>query len=83
MDAEGSKEPADVIPDPKHLDLTGSETRGRAVCLSSGCPSNSPKTPTTRSPLLSGGTELISTATHAPAVETKTPVESVAGAVPS
>ena len=49
-----------------------------AVGLSSGCPSNSPKTPTTRSPLISG-TELISTATRVPALETKTPVASVAG----
>ncbi len=50
--------------------------------LSSGRPSNSPKTPTTRSPLLSG-TALISTATRVPAVETRTPVASVAGEVPS
>ena len=102
MDAEGTKETADVVPDglgahvelggdllrraallqkTKHLDLTGSEMRRRRCGLSSGRPSNSPKTPTTRSPLMSG-TELISTATRVPAVETKTAVASVAGAVP-
>ena len=50
--------------------------------LSSGRSSISPKTPTTRSPLMSG-TALISTATRVPAVETRTPVASVAGEVPS
>ena len=66
----------------KHLDLTGGEMRVWRCGLSSGCPSISPKTPTTRSPLLSG-TELSSTATRVPPVETKKPVASVAGAVPS
>ena len=55
---------------------------GGAVGVSSGRPSNSPKTPTTRSPFMSGA-ELISTATRVPAVETRTPVASVAGEVPS
>ncbi len=54
---------------------------GGVVGLSSGRPSNSPKTPTTRSPLMSGA-ELISTATRVPGVETKTPVVSVAGELP-
>ena len=49
---------------------------------SSGRPSNNPNTPTTRSPLING-TELISTATRVPPVETKTPAESVAGELPS
>ena len=48
---------------------------------SSGRSSISPKTPTTCSPFMSG-TELSSTATRVPAVETRTPVESVAGVVP-
>ena len=50
--------------------------------VSSGRSSNSPKTPTTRSPFISG-TELISTGTRVPAVETKTPGASVAREVPS
>ena len=41
--------------------------------MASGRPSNSPKTPTTRSPFVSGA-ELISTATRSPLVETKTPL---------
>jgi hypothetical protein len=66
----------------KHLDLTGGEMRVWRCRPGVGRPSNSPKTPTTRSPLMSG-TELISTATRVPAVETKTPLASVAEAVPS
>ena len=65
----------------KHLDLAGREVRrwrrGHVV----GRPSNSPKTPTTRSPFISG-TKLISTATRVPSVDTRTPVASVAGVVP-
>jgi hypothetical protein len=60
---------APLLEKTKHLDLSGRS-------------SISPKTPTTRSPFLSG-TELTSTATRVPAVETKTPVASVAWAVPS
>jgi hypothetical protein len=66
----------------KHLDLARGEMRVRRCGPVVGAPSNSPKPPTTRSPLISG-TELISTATRVPAVETKTPVASVAGEVPS
>ena len=49
----------------KHLDLTGVRCGGGAVVLGSGRSSISPKTPTTRSPLLSG-TALISTGTRVP-----------------
>ena len=56
----------------KHLDLAGGEMRGwRSESCRQGVPPISPKTPTTRSPLLSG-TALISTATRSPAVEDKT-----------
>ena len=55
---------------------------GGAVLLSSGRSSISPKTPTTRSPFMSG-TELSSTATRVPVVESKKPVASVARDVPS
>ena len=66
----------------KHIDLRGVRCGGGAVGLWSRCSSISPKTPTTRSPFLSG-TALISTASRVPSVETRTPVASVAGAVPS
>ncbi len=73
---------AALLEQAKHLDLTGSQMRvGRGGPLSAR-PSSRPKTPTTRSPLMSG-TALISTATRTPAVETKTPVASVDGEVPS
>ena len=55
---------------------------GGAVRMSSGRSSISPNTPTTRSPFMSG-TALSSTATRVPEVETKTPVASVAGELPS
>ena len=45
----------------KHLDLTGGEMRVGRCGSVSGRPSSSPKTPTTRSPFMSG-TELSSTA---------------------
>ena len=61
----------------KHLDLAGVRCGRGAVGVSSGRSSISPKTPTTRSPFMSG-TELTSTGTRVPAVETRSPVASVA-----
>jgi hypothetical protein len=50
----------------KHLDLAGVRCGCGAVAVSSDRSSNSPNTPTTRSPFISG-TELISTGTRVPA----------------
>jgi hypothetical protein len=73
---------APLLQQAKHLDLTGSEVRLWRGGLSPGRSSNSPKTPTTRSPFMSG-TALISTATRSPAVDSNTPLASVAAVVPS
>jgi hypothetical protein len=66
----------------QHFDLARVRCGCGAAAVSAGLPSIKPKTPTIRSPLISG-TALSSTATRVPAVETRTPVVSVAGAVPS
>ena len=71
-----------LLQEPKHLDLPGAEMRGWRCGAVVGRSSINPKTPTTRSPSLSV-TELTSTDTRVPAVETRWPVASLATEVPS
>ena len=67
----------------KHLDLTWSEMRGWRCGAVVGASFDQPEDTDYRFTALEGGTALTSTGTLVPAVETKTPVTSVATEVPS
>ena len=73
---------AALLQETEYLRLARSEMRVRCCGRVVGASSMSPKTPTTRSPF-TNRTALTSTGTRVPVIETRWPVASLVGEVPS